>query len=392
MSSGLTFAGQPTPAPTPYYNGGLSSYGNLSGINFSGNPVNVGQAYQTGGLQYNYGPANPNVLGASTTASAPSSQNSNRAPTQSNSPGNYYDTGANKGYFNGQFYNDYNKWLQAGGVPAGPQIQQISQQDVDNAYGEANNYYNDIYNRTLGGKQDFLNQYTAPYDALQPGIDTTYKQGQTLNQQQQGQVQNQSQSALDDAKRLFNELTQGVRQRFGGSNSAGEFANEFYGRQLQQNMGNIQNTTGQNMKSLLDKASGLQDQHSAQIQQLGYQKAAALSQAQDAFNQRLSAIDDARGQLAQQKAAMKIDALKDYKNTINQITMYHDQAATQLQQNQLAAANQIAQTLAAYKTYAGQNVDLNQIVPSAYSALGVQSPVATSNIYGYYDPTKRYTS
>lgn len=257
------------------------------------------------------------------------------------------------------------------------------QDQVNQAYAPAAQYYDQIYNDTVAGKQNYLNQYSGLYDAQRPGLDAAYQSGVQQNQGQQQQVQQQETSAIDSARRLFNELQQGVQQRFGGSNSAGEFANAFYGRQLQQNMGNIQNTTGQNVKSLMDQATSLKTQYDANVKELETRKASALAQAQDSFQQRLDSINAARGELEQNKAQLKLQALQDYKNTINQVTMNAQNFAQSLYAAQQQQSAQLANTIAAYQTYSGQPVNLSSIGQLQYNQMGTGGGFQSASPTGY---------
>ena len=187
------------------------------------------------------------------------------------------------------------------------------QQQVDNAYAEAVGIFNKMRQNALAGKQDFLNQYTQPFEAQKPLLEEAKRSGLQNIQTQETLQKNQEQSALDAARRLYQELTQGVRQRYGGVNSAGDFARVFYGRELQRQKGGIYQQAAQNMQKLLDQKTKIEQGYQAKLQSLAQQEQAALLQAKNAFRDRLNAIDNAKAGLAQNKAAMKLDALRNYR-------------------------------------------------------------------------------
>lgn len=301
-------------------------------------------------------------------------------------PANNYGFGADNlsGRANGANVGDIRngyRWNGQFWEPSSP-VQQVSPSDIDNAYNEANGFYDQMYNQELGNKDNFLKQYTDLYDAQRPGLDTAYQQGSNLNQQQQNQTYQQEQSALDNAKSLYNELQQGVQQRFGQTNSAGDFAKAFYGREFQKNMGNIQNTTGQNINSLLTQQNNLYSQYQANLKELEGKKAAALSQAQDVFQQRLDAINNAKGQMAQNKAQMKLQALQDYKNTLNAVSQQATQFAQSLFAQHQAASDQFKNQIALYANLYNKPQML-QSLPGISTA----GPISQQGAAGTYNPT-----
>lgn len=266
--------------------------------------------------------------------------------------------------------------------------------EVNNAYNEAQGFWNNIYDQTANptNQQNFINQYTQQIEAQRPGLQQAFNTGNSLIDTQKNQAQQQSLSALDEAKRLFGEVSQGVRQRFGGVNSAGDFANQFYNRELQRQSGQINNTLGQNLYGLQNKQQDLQSQLSTGLQKIDEQKAAAQSQAQAAFQQQLNEINAQRGALAGQKAQQQLLALQNYRQQAAQIQLAHEQMAQQLQQSILGVAAQLQGTsnsLAAYgktpMTLQEQLSPIMQLIGGGQIGGGNLPPTPT----GYYDPTRR---
>lgn len=257
---------------------------------------------------------------------------------------------------------------------------------LNGLYDESLGLLNQQEQSTLAGKQDFLNQYTQPFDAQKPLLEQAYQAGVGANQNQQYQSQLSERSAIDDARRLYNELGQGVKQRFGGSNSAGEFANAFYGREFQRQTGNIQNTAGQNMQTLLGKAQEIRQQYDAQLSSLEMQKNAALSQARDAFQQRLDAINNARLGIAQNKAQLKLQALQEFRANVMNVQA---QAQALAQNLAVGVANQTGNIQNAIKTYqtASQQLAPQASLPGAqFARIGgsvAQTPMIAGNLSGY---------
>lgn len=273
---------------------------------------------------------------------------------------------------------------------AGPAFDQEAAQralmdQVNNVYGDAYNTLGQQEQQVRAGEQDLYTQFTSPYDAQRPLIDQAYSEGQTLNKQQQDTSGQQEQNALAAARRLYGELSQGVQQRFGGSNSAGEFANAFFGREFQRNMGQVQQTAGQNMQKLMDQAKTIQDQHAAQLQQLETQKQGALAQARNVFNEKLSAINNARLGLDQNKAQLKLQALQELRANVQNVLAGAQQLEQQARAQVTQAQTQLQAQVQVFRAQAGSPVDLQAIAQPYYSQLqqNQASPTAMlSQVYG----------
>jgi len=283
----------------------------------------------------------------------------------------------------GSLYWDGKNWV--------PDYGAATQINVDREFQNAIDYNTKLRNDWLAGRDTFLNAYTSPYEALRPKIESAYQQGLNLIQQQRQDVNTTTENAIAAARRLYNELIQGNRQRFGGSTSAGEFANEFQGRALGQRLGNIYSTQSQNINALNTQAANLQAQYTAQLNQLEAEKTAALNQAQNLFNQRLQAIDEQRGILEQQKAAMKIQELQNYRSAALQLQQYYDSKAAALQAQIMQGQQNLLQAALQYQALAGTPVNLSNIGQwMTYLPGGANNPIPNYVPTGYVDYTRRY--
>lgn len=232
--------------------------------------------------------------------------------------------------------------------------------------GQVNSAYNDAYSaldqyqqQLQSGRQNFLNTFTDPYNALIPNVNNAYTQGMNLNA---NQVQNTNQTAANAiaaARALFNEVNQGAQQRFGGStgvgtgvSSAADFANAFYNRALGQNQTQIQNTQAQNLGGLQTQAANITSQRDTQLAQIDSQKTAALNQAQKVFQDELDQINSQRVQLGVDKAQQKLQSLQNYQNNINSINAQANQLASNLALQNNAARLGIQNSVGAYGNFA----------------------------------------
>lgn len=271
---------------------------------------------------------------------------------------------------------------------SGPSGQDLQNQ-VDQAYGEANGIYDQMYNNAVNNKQNYIDSLTSGYDALRPDIQSGYDTGVNQINQQRGQNDLQAANAIDAAKQQYQELVSGNRNRF-GANSAGEFANAFTGRQYQQNVGQAQQTQGQNSQALNSKLTDLTTNYNANIQKLNYQKATAIQQAQQAFQDRLDQINQMKGQLAQNKAQLKLQALQELRQRSYDLQDAFTNYQRQLTAQHAAAIDQLKTAVATSQAYSRQPVDLAQFSGPQFSQAFSNPYVPDySNISGYYDPRRQ---
>jgi len=330
----------------------------------------------SGGFSALYGPAlgwngsndvyNPKILGVNDTSNNGSNNNNNQqqkqqAPVVQRNPGDMVNSGD---------YGDTNPGMKSwatileetggtgryGGGGGGPDYGQIN-----SIFDEINGLLNGQENQLQSGKQDFLNQYTAPFDPLYGSLDTSYQTGKQLNDTQRGQVLGREQNALSDARNLYSELSQANQQRFGGSSSAGQFSDQILGRQFMKNQGQINQTTSNDLQSVQQRASDLYNNYTSQKADLDSQKAQALNQAQSIFQQKLDSINNARIGNAQNKASAKLSALQELRQNSMNINNMFLQSELSLKAQAQQASQNLSNAIALYKTQAGQPVDLSQM-------------------------------
>lgn len=282
--------------------------------------------------------------------------------------------------------------------PSGMTVQSPDQAAIDNYFSPLLDRIGQMRTDTQNGQQAFYNSYTDPYEALRPNLQNSYQLGQNNLQQAGVQNQGQYQNVMDSAKNLYNQLSRAYMQQFGGANSAGAFGQAMLGNQFQQGMGQAAGTYEQNVAGLQKQYQDLTTQYNTNIAQLDRAKTAALTQAQEAFQQKLQAIDALQTQTESQKAQAKVGALQQYQQDV-----YGAQAQIQaqqeaLKQTALAGVAQIQNMAAMAQSYAGRTPDVagyTQNLMGAYQNLpqsGVSAtPTSTgTQISGYYDPTKYY--
>jgi len=215
-----------------------------------------------------------------------------------------------------------------------------------------NELINDIFSPTM----DYLNQAESQIKSQQPEINQeieaqygTSKQSlegekasgeRNLAQSEQGAV-TRKEDASSAARRLFQELSAGGRQRFGGATSAGEAYSELTGRELQRGLGQTETQFNQAMMQIDNHKQDLQMKFTNALADLENQKNTAMNEARRFFEDKLLEITRMRGEAESNKAAARLSALQDLKNKVYAINMQDYQY-----KQQLVANNQASQAIA----------------------------------------------
>lgn len=244
------------------------------------------------------------------------------------------------------------------------------------------------------GYGDLEKTFTGGIDAQRPILDQALAQGQQQTITDTRNEQQRNADVLTQARRLFGELQQGVQQRYGGSSSAGQFANEFYGREQARQTGQAQVESGKNIQAIVQRASDLKEKYTAQLQSLEAQRGQAVAQAKDTLYQRLKAIDDAKLGAEQNKASMKLAALQQMQQQLFQVQAQAMQYQQQLQAQREAADLQLRNAVQSYQQTAGGATSVNSYGvtnPGTISASQTNAFNPNSLIGSYGPPGKKIT-
>lgn len=234
----------------------------------------------------------------------------------------------------------------AGNVPSGPSADEMAQ--IEDAYNAGMGYLANIENRLRPEYQSALEEAQSIYNTQASALGGQKQQAQTQLQEQQLKGQQSYESALAQARQMYDQLQRGYQQRFGGASSAGQAATEIANvermRQQGQNYRTMQDVTRQVQAGL----QSVDQQYNQNLLQLEQNKIAAQNQARRDFNDKLSQIDAQRGQLAQNKAAQKLAALQNLRQQVLQIEAenrnFQNTLALQREQAKLAVQTYAAQT------------------------------------------------
>jgi hypothetical protein len=322
-------------------------------------PYNAYGAIQTGlqngGLTYNSGPK-PQAVGNAGSGPVPSGGGGG----QPSAPSPYYDSGT------GQSFGSYGDFTGA----------------IDSAYNEANGILGQQEQSIRAGEQDLYTQATSPFDAQRPMLDQALQEGQTSVESAKMGVKKDEQNALSAARNLYQELNQAGIQRFGGSSSAGEFANQLLGREFQKNVGKAFETSGNNMQKLVEKGIQIKQNYDTQLQSLETQKQGALAQAKDVFRQRLDQINNTRLGLSENKAQLKLQALQQLRSEAMAISQQHEQFRQQLYLQSQAADQNLKASISQYRSTAMTPTSLDAQGNPVMSQFGTNQQAQTGTLQG----------
>lgn len=254
---------------------------------------------------------------------------------------------------------------------------------------------NDIYNPTF----DYLNQASSniekDYPLIQTEIGQTYdvsKQNLDINKQSnvrdidnsQSQGERRKEDALIAARRLFNELSTGGLQRFGGASTAGEAYQALAGRELQRNVQSAQQQFSDFMGQVTTARTKLNEQYTQSLNTLELQKNQALSNARREFDSKMLEITRLKSQAESEKASRRLDALQTLRNQIFQINLTSAEMRSQATSQAQSAASELDNAIQTFSqqtgaaNQAGQSFAQNQ--PTSY-----QSNLMSTN---YQNPTQ----
>jgi hypothetical protein len=148
-------------------------------------------------------------------------------------------------------------------------------------------------------------------------------------------------NAMAQARQLFNELTQFNTSRFGAGSSAGQAAMELLGRSTQGQIGNITNTSTENLQKIADAGRALKDFVSTAKINIDKQVTQKVDEAKQWFRDKLAEINSSKAMLESDKASKRYEALRaraDFVNNIKaqdwnykvQLKNWYDQTAATL--------------------------------------------------------------
>lgn len=202
---------------------------------------------------------------------------------------------------------------------------------IDTEYGAQSDVLNQQENALRAAQEAFNKTLESEYSASvsKMGVAKASTKGKLA--ENKVQAEQQRQDALNSARRLYNELQQGYRQRFGGATSAGEAAQSILGAEQQRQSGGIQQSFGNAVRDIQRQDVELENTYNTQLQELEANKQRAVAETQNNFMSNLNRINSNRASSLQAREQAKRQVLLDNRNALAQIEQSKIAQAQQLQ-------------------------------------------------------------
>lgn len=220
------------------------------------------------------------------------------------------------------------------------------------------------------------------YDSQVAGINSQIgkQQGQaetdlnSTNQkldQQGNEVKQGSANAVNEARRGYSEMAQGIQSKFGGSTGLGGFSESILGAQTQRNVAGFQQQLASSMQKIGDTKIQVKLLHDQLLQDLDTQKQANLADAKAKFDNTLQQIRQSKSALQAQKADWTRQAISEYQAAANRANELDTQFKQDLYQQQIAAQQKLDAAASAQQQKA-QSLQLVYAKPN--TQVGVFNP------------------
>lgn len=273
---------------------------------------------------------------------------------------------------------------------------------------EANSQYN-----FLDQQESALRQAQTDFQNLiQKDYETNFQKGATskaIAESKLGEskvkAEQDKQNALNAAKQLYNQLSQGYQQRFGGTSGASEAARAILGQEQQRQGGKIQQDYGNTNRQIQQQQFELDTKYNDLVKELDLAKQKANYDALQNFQTNLASVNNNRTMTTQQKEQAKREILLQLRSDQNQIAatnlqfaqnlaLMREEAKLQLQKTNSTIGN-LADTVSqsgsnAANSFANryQNIT-SSLSPSGTTNYSVQNtPITYENAVGQFSPAK----
>lgn len=237
----------------------------------------------------------------------------------------------------------YNDWVAKGRPGLGSTQDQLSEtQKKYNEFVSKNPYsditpswkpedfeaqLNEVYNQAMqhAGKQEQYAQELKTgniadigqtYGTSEQALGTSKSQALGTLGQSEISSRQQQEKSLDAIRNLYNELTQGYQQRYGGASGAGEFAKAMAGKTMQQTAGQTRQATMDALRKIQTEKVNVEQNYNNSLQQLQDKRDMAIREANNNFSASMMQIERDKATAGQEKALAKMNLLKEYKTNL----------------------------------------------------------------------------
>lgn len=277
-------------------------------------------------------------------------------------------------------------------IPSGPSAEEIRQQqlaEIERSYNENAGLLNqqeqnvrEMYPSQIQGVED-------TYGLSKQKLSNTYDS--TLNSLKNQDVSTKQglEKMMDESRRLYNELSQGAQQRFGGASSAGEASKAILGQEFQRVAGSNKQTAANQLAEISQKRTDFQKEYELSLNQLDVEKASTLRDMEYKFRDSLFSIQSDKTKNEQMKRQESLQSLKEYASELsnvkaraqelqNSLALQRDKMETQFQY-ELGLINARASASSQYSEPAWK-VSQYEDTPFFYNSQGQVQAINPNNI------------
>lgn len=211
-------------------------------------------------------------------------------------------------------------------------------------------------------------------------LEASLAAGQKEAERSRGRVTGQTESAVDEARRQFAEISQGLQARYGGTTGTGAFTEGLAGRQALQNIGQQRQSLTQAIAQIDDRMEQVRSVTELGIQDVEQQAEAQKQQAKAQLDNTLNSIRMAKGELLSRKVEYAQQAMQFYQQQVAQVEARNTAFKQQLFAQQQDAQNKLLQAKNSasdrIKQFEFVNINDNPFVFNPYKGT-VQTPQGT---------------
>lgn len=176
-------------------------------------------------------------------------------------------------------------------------------------------------------------------------------------------------SAVNESRRQFSEIQQGLQSLYGGTTGTGQFAGEIAGRETLRNIGQTRTAVSNALSEIDNRLGQVRQVAQLAIEDAENQAGTLKQQAKASLDAALAQIRSTRGQIESRKAEMAMSALQNYQSLVADIGARN----AAFKQNIAVRSAEIEQQLADARTRAANIANKYVTDPIAY--LRQQTPV-----------------
>ena len=193
-------------------------------------------------------------------------------------------------------------------------------------------------------------------------------------------------SAADEARRQYSEISQGLQSRYGSTTGTGKFSNEILGGQTLRNIANVRQQVSSALVQIDDKIQQVQEIGRIAIQDIEDKTRSQVQQARDNLELQLADIRRQKGELQSRKAELASNAMQIYQNTVNQVNAQNSQFLQGLYMQQQSATQQLEMAKQKASSITSSNPDWKNVsfaLPGENAGQGLAAFDPASGSYQY---------